>query len=114
MTEIQVTEILEKIKKKFPELAPVVDRHGDKLINMAFHEIDELINLVVARHSEVAYRTLLGKLNIDELLDEGDELIDKWDEANRDNAEKITLQQNALADVLNVALNIAFAKAGLI
>ena len=105
---------IEELKAKVPEkLRPWADEYGPALLAMSGEEFRAWLDRLVRGDIEAAYRDLLSKMDNPSLLDEWTKLNAEWQGQNVRNAERLSLQQNALAALLKILLAIALAGVGL-
>jgi hypothetical protein len=104
-----IPKTIDDLIGKLPEnLQPVAEEYGPALLEMSAKEIWAWVNLLLNLEYEKAYKTLLSRMNQDDIMKEWEAKIEKWKQANAENAAAIMLQKNALMAVLDAALQIAF------
>ncbi|MCD4699557.1 MAG: hypothetical protein K8R91_03175 [Phycisphaerae bacterium] len=105
---------VDELKAKLPlELQPWAEEYGPALLSMSADQLKRWIERLVRGDMEAAYADILSKMDNSALLDEWAKLNAEWQGANGRNAERLSLQRNALSALLKILLAIALAGVGL-
>lgn len=103
-------EILAKLP---PEFKPFAMTYGPALLKMGQDEIISWIGLIARGQTAEAYRQILANMPTADLLNEWTVLNNEWENANRAEAAKRALVQEATVAILKVLLSIALVAVGL-
>ena len=105
---------IDELKEKLPaELQPWVTEYGPALLAMGAEEVKKWIETILVGRIEEAYVAVLANMDNAKLIEEWNDVNADWQTANVRNAERVSLQQNALAVLLKILMAIALAGVGL-
>ncbi len=105
---------IDELKSKLPpELRPWAEEYGPALLSMSGEQLKAWIERLIRGDMEAAYADILSKMDNAALLDEWTKLNAEWRGQNVRNAERLSLQRNALSALLKILLAIALAGVGL-
>ncbi len=101
---------LDELKAKLPEPIGVwVDEYGPAFLQMTADEVKEFIEMLIRGDTSAAYQAVLDKMSSEGVVEEWIGIADDWATANKANAERIALQQQAAMTALSILLKIATA-----
>ena len=103
-----------ELKEQLPErLRPWVEDYGPAILAMSAEELKIWIERLINGDIEAAYADILSKMDDQTVANEWVKLNADWQRANVRNAERLSLQRNALSVLLKILLAIALAGVGL-
>ena len=105
---------LDELMDKVPEpWRPVVKQYGPALLSMGVEELWNWIDMAAQGNIELAYKSLLRRLDNSDLLKQWKATNDAWKAANKRNTLALAVQQEALAAILRASLSAALILVGL-
>jgi len=104
----------EEFVQKFPEvLRPYAEKYASQLINLGSQEICDWIDLVLCGKSHEARLAVLQRLNAEDLLAEGDVILDDWKAVNIDNAYRVKEGREAACNILRTCWFMVLNRVGI-
>jgi len=116
MTDEALSQIftLEGLLAKTPDaFKPIVVEYAPALITMTAEEFWAWVKLLVMGRESAAWQELLARMPNAELLAEWKKKAGQWADAVDKNAERVSLQKEAILATLKVLLVAAFSMVGL-
>ena len=99
-----------ELKNKLPEpFHPWADTYGTAFLSMTSGEVKAWIETLIRGDTDTAYKTVLARMETNELLNEWNKTNAAWHAANETNFQRLELQQAATAVALKAMLTVALS-----